>query len=190
MGQQEPQFFSTAAKFRQWLVKHHAVATELTVGYWKVETGRPSMSWSESVDEALCFGWIDGVRKRIDEQAYQIRFTPRKSSSTWSAVNMAKYATLVAEGRMTEAGERAYARRSEKRSGIYAYEQRHEAKLSPAEERQFRGERKAWDFYAACPPSYRQVMIHWVVSAKKPETRARRLQQLIASSAEGERLRK
>ena len=190
MGQQEPQFFSTPAKFRQWLVKHHAIATEFTVGYWKVETGRPSMTWSESVDEALCFGWIDGVRKRIDEHAYQIRFTPRKASSTWSAVNIAKYANLVTEGRMTEAGERAYARRSDKRSAIYAYEQRHEAKLSTAEMRQFRGEPQAWDFFAKCPPSYRQVMIYWIVSAKKPETRARRLLQLIESSAEGERLRK
>lgn len=185
----EPTFFADPTAFRAWLAAHAAQANALLVGYHKVGTGRPSMTWSESVDEALCFGWIDGVRKRIDDHTYSIRFTPRKPGSIWSAINIAKVEQLRAEGRMTPAGEQAFARRTNAKSVVYAYEQPQTAELTPAELRNFRREKAAWRFFEATPPGYRKVVLHWVTSACKPETRAARFTRLVQACAVGERLR-
>lgn len=159
------------------------------MGFHKVDSGRPSISWPESVDEALCFGWIDGVRKRIDDCSYQIRFTPRKVSSIWSAVNIAKIQKLRGDGRMTEAGEAAYSRRTEAKSGVYAYEQRSMAELSSEQLRAFQKNKPAWQFFQGTPPSYQKVMLHWLVSAKRPETRASRFDALVRACANSTRLR-
>ncbi len=147
------------------------------------------MTWSESVDEALCFGWIDGVRKRIDGMSYQIRFTPRKPTSIWSAVNILKFEKLQAEGRMTESGFHAYAHRKDSKSKVYAYEQAFESELAKEELIRFKKCKTAWAFFQACPPSYRKVVLHWVTSAKRTETRASRLQKLIDACADEKRLR-
>ncbi len=147
------------------------------------------MTWPESVDEALCVGWIDGVRKRIDEHAYQIRFTPRKPTSIWSAINIAKIHHLAAEGRLGPAGAKAFAHRSEAKSVVYAYEQDAMASLSPEEATAFRKHEAAWSFLEATPAGYRRVVLHWVVAAKKPATRAARLAKLFGACAEGKRLR-
>ena len=184
-----PTFFPNAKAFRQWFEANSGGATDLLVGFHKVGTGRPGMSWSESVDEALCFGWIDGVRKRVDEAAYTIRFTPRKPTSIWSAINIAKVAQLQAEGRMTPAGAQAFARRTEARSMVYSHEQEETAELSPAELRAFKRNKVAWSFFDSTPPGYRKVVLHWICSAKKPETRAARLTKLLEASAAGQRLR-
>jgi uncharacterized protein YdeI (YjbR/CyaY-like superfamily) len=183
-----PRFFKTAAAFRSWLAKHAGTERELTVGFYKRGSGRPSMTWPESVDEALCHGWIDGVRTRIDEESYKIRFTPRKPGSTWSAINIGKARMLEAQGRMTEAGREAFSRRREEKSGTYSYEQRDTAQLSRENEAMFRKSRKGWKFFEAQPPGYRHLMIHHVVSAKRPETRQSRLQKLIDASEKGVRL--
>jgi uncharacterized protein YdeI (YjbR/CyaY-like superfamily) len=182
-------FFAAPDDLRTWLKKNAAKAPELIVGFWKVGTGRPSITWSESVDEALCFGWIDGVRKRIDEHAYQIRFTPRRASSIWSAVNLNKYEQLLAAGRVTKAGQQAYACRKEEKSKVYAYEQPVHAELRPEEVRNFKAVPGAWNHFEASPPSYRKVVLHWITSAKKPDTRDVRLAKLIAACQRGERLR-
>jgi uncharacterized protein YdeI (YjbR/CyaY-like superfamily) len=184
-----PTFFATHADFGRWLAKHGASTPELLVGFRKVHTGQPSMTWSESVDEALCHGWIDGVRKRIDDDAYTIRFTPRRATSVWSAINIAKVHALEAEGRMTDAGRKAFALRSEARSGIYAYEQPDVATLDAAETRVFKRSKDAWKFWEASPPGYRKTLLRWVTTAKKAETRATRLQRLIDACAAGIRLR-
>lgn len=189
MSAPAPRFFATAAAFRAWLDRHAATATELVVGYWKVDTGKPSMTWSESVDEALCVGWIDGVRRRIDDDAYQIRFTPRKPTSTWSAINIRKVHELEAAGRMTEAGRTAFARRSAAKSAIYAYEQETHAALTAVETRAFKAQNAAWRYFEACPPGYRKTMLHWITHVKKPETRAKRLQIVIEACASAKRLR-
>lgn len=179
----EPTTFDAPEAFRAWLEQHHDTETELWVGYYKKRTGKPSMTWPGSVDEALCFGWIDGVRKGIDEERYAIRFTPRRPGSIWSAVNIARVAELTAQSRMRPAGLRAFEARREDRSGIYSYEQRARAKLDPGYERRFRAKKRAWAFFEARPPSYRQAAIRWVMTAKKEETRERRLETLIAASA-------
>lgn len=184
----KPTFFPTPAAFRAWLAQHHERSTELLVGFHKVGTGTPSITWPESVDEALCFGWIDGVRKRIDDERYTIRFTPRKPRSTWSAVNVARVAELTREGRMQPAGLAAFARRAEERTAIYAHERTKDAELGPADERAFRANAAAWAFFQAQAPSYRRTVIHWVVSAKRDETRRRRLAKLIETSAQGRRM--
>ena len=178
-------YFASSAEWRDWLEEHHARATEVLVGFHKRGTGTPSLTWSESVDEALCFGWIDGVRKRVDDARYTIRFTPRKRASTWSAVNVAKMEELQAAGRMTPAGRAAYERRRKDRTATYTYEQRHLAAFEPALERRFRANRKAWSFWRAQTPSYRRNATFWVMSAKKAETRERRLAKLIDDSAAG-----
>lgn len=183
-----PTFFPTTESFRQWLDAHAGVATELLVGFHKVGSGHPSMSWSQSVDEALCFGWIDGVRKRVDEASYTIRFTPRRPNSIWSAVNIAKVAQLQAEGRMKPAGAQAFARRTEARSMVYSHEQAQAAALSSAELSAFERNTAAWRFFETSPPGYKKVLLHWITSAKKPETRAARLTKLIEASAVGQRL--
>lgn len=189
MSSPAPRFFASAAAFRAWLDRHAATASEVVVGYWKVDTGKPSMTWSESVDEALCVGWIDGVRRRIDDDAYQIRFTPRKPTSTWSAINIRKVHELEAAGRMTDAGRAAFARRTAAKSAIYAYEQDSHTELSAAETRTFKARRAAWRYFAACPPGYRKQMLHWITSVKRPETRATRLGLVIDACAVGRRLR-
>lgn len=178
-------FFATPAAFEAWLEEHHTTVKELWVGYYKKGSGQPSLTWPESVDEALCFGWIDGLRKSIDEQRYRIRFTPRKPDSTWSAVNVARVEVLTAEGRMRPAGLRAFAARRPERTAIYAYEQRDTATLDAEAEAQFRANAPAWSFFSTRPPSYRQAAIRWVISAKKAETRQRRLETLIADSVAG-----
>jgi len=185
----EPMYFPTPAAFGAWLKRHHATATELLVGYWKTGTGKPSMSWPDSVDEALCYGWIDGVRKRIDDERYQIRFTPRKPGSIWSKVNIAKVQALIASKRMHPAGLRAFEVRTAERSEVYAYE-RAAGVLDPADIKRFKAQPAAWAYFQAQAPWYKRVCVHWVTTAKKPETRARRLEQLIAACARSERLRR
>ena len=185
----EPVFFATPADWRAWLEEHHAGEREVLVGFWKKGSGRPSITWPESVDEALCFGWIDGVRRRIDDESYSIRFTPRKARSIWSAVNIARVAELTEQGRMQPAGLAAFARRSDDRSGIYSYERDDAAVLPEAYERRLRENAAAAEFFDRQPPSYRKVALHWVSSAKKEETRLRRLDQLVAESAQGRRLK-
>ena len=181
-------FFETADRFAVWLKKHGATKTELIVGYHKRGSQRPSMTWAESVDEALCFGWIDGVRKRIDDRAYQIRFTPRKPTSIWSRINIERASLLKKEGRMREPGLKALAHRREDKSRIYSYEQQKVATLDAATEARFRRAKSAWKFFEAQPRGYRQLVIWRIVSAKRHETRERRLQDLIQASKEKRRL--
>jgi uncharacterized protein YdeI (YjbR/CyaY-like superfamily) len=181
----EPTFFATPAEFRAWLERHHDSVSELLVGFHKKGSGRPSITWPEAVDQALCFGWIDGVRRRIDEDSYTIRFTPRKPSSTWSAVNVKRMKELIEQGLVAPAGLAAFERRSDDRTAIYAYEQRHTAQLEPDQEQRLRANEDAYSYFESQPPFYRRAAIHWVTSAKKPETRERRLTQLIECSAEG-----
>lgn len=181
-------FFRNAAEFRRWLNKHAATAAELVVGYRTVASGLPSMTWPESVDEALCVGWIDGVRKNVDATSYQIRFTPRKPTSAWSAVNIAKAEKLIAEGRVQPAGLAAFERRLAHKSKIYAYEQPVVAELTAAELKAFKRNQVAWANFEAAPAHYRKRMLHWVCTAKKAETRARRLETLVGACGEGRRL--
>jgi uncharacterized protein YdeI (YjbR/CyaY-like superfamily) len=181
-----PKHFASPVAFRVWLAKHHATETELWVGYWKKATGIPTMTWSESVDEALCFGWIDGVRNAVDGQSYTIRFTPRRPGSAWSAINLAKMKTLETEGRMTETGRRAFHASDHRKSG-YAVKD-FNAEFDAAGLRAFRDRPKAWIFFQEQPPGYRRMATYWVMNAKQPETRARRLAALIADSAAGRRL--
>lgn len=183
-----PTFFRTPADFRAWLEKNHARKTELYVGYYKKASGKTGITWQQSVDEALCFGWIDGVRRTVDEQRYTNRFTPRRRGSTWSAVNIARAKELIAEGRMTPAGLAAFEARTGDRISTYSYEQRKNPVLDPAYERALRKNKKAWTFFENSPPSYRKGVIHWVMSAKREETRARRLATLIEDSAAGRRI--
>jgi uncharacterized protein YdeI (YjbR/CyaY-like superfamily) len=175
-------FFPTPSAFRQWLLKNHTRATELWVGYYRKASGRPSITWPESVDEALCFGWIDGIRKKVDDESYKIRFTPRRPKSTWSAVNIARIAVLTREGRMQSAGIAAFARREESNSATYSFENRESAKLSDADEGEFRRDPAAWEFFQRQPPGYRRLAAWWVISARRPETRLKRLQRLITES--------
>lgn len=184
----EPVYFASPEEFRAWLHQHAAKADELVVGFHKVDSGVPSMTWPQSVDEALCVGWIDGVRKRVDELRYQIRFTPRRATSIWSRINIDRVAVLTAEGRTQPAGLAAFERRSDQRSVVYGYEQDGETALPPELEKRFRHQRKAWTWFEAQPPGWRQQMLRWVVSAKQEATRDRRLEQLMAAAAEGRRL--
>jgi uncharacterized protein YdeI (YjbR/CyaY-like superfamily) len=184
-----PQYFKTPSAFRRWLEAHADTAAELIVGFHKVGSGRPSMTWPESVDEALCFGWIDGVRKRIDDASYQIRFTSRKTTSIWSAVNIAKFHDLQACGRMTAAGAKAFGHRQDVKSVVYAYEQDAMAELTSAELEVFQREKTAWAYFEACPPSYKKVLLHWITTAKRSDTRASRLATLVAACLEEKRLR-
>jgi uncharacterized protein YdeI (YjbR/CyaY-like superfamily) len=184
----EPHFFASPNEFRAWLEEHHDKASEVLVGYHKKHTGRPSMTWTESVREALCFGWIDGIRRSLGDESSTIRFTPRKPNSNWSSLNVRHVEELIREGRMTPAGLAAFEARKPDRTGVYSYEQRHSARLDAEQEKRFRADPKAWGFFEAQPPGYRQTAIFWVVSAKREETRARRLETLIADSAAGRRL--
>jgi uncharacterized protein YdeI (YjbR/CyaY-like superfamily) len=183
----QPTFFASPATFRTWLEENHDRASELLVGFYKRGSGRPSMTWPESVDQALSFGWIDGVRKRIDDVSYTIRFTPRKPVSTWSTVNIRRVEELKKLGLMQPAGLRAFERRRDEKSSIYSYENAPRT-LDPADEKRFRAAKQAWKFFNDQAPSYRRVAIYWIMSAKKAETRARRLALLIDDSAQGKRL--
>lgn len=183
-----PIFFRTPAAFRRWLERHHASATELWVGFYKKGSGRPSVTYAESVDEALCFGWIDGVRKSVDADRYVNRFTPRRPGSVWSVINTRRARALIAGGRMHPAGLAAFKARDPKRSGVYSFEQRKTAALTRQETATFRADTAAWRFFASQPPGYRRLVAWWVISAKRPETRARRLRVLIADSAAGRRI--
>ncbi len=186
----KPTFFATPKAFEAWLAKYHESANELIVGYYKKATGRPSITWPESVDEALCFGWIDGIRRRIDDEAYCIRFTPRRPKSIWSAVNIGRVAVLKKEQRMRPAGLAAYARRTEARSVTYSYE--HNSNKPAQFDREYAAElannSAAHDYFEKQPPGYRKKAVFWVQSAKKPVTREQRLQKLIAASATQQRL--
>jgi uncharacterized protein YdeI (YjbR/CyaY-like superfamily) len=180
-------FFASAAEWRAWLAEHHETDSECLVGFVKASTGAANMSWSQSVDEALCFGWIDGVRRRIDDRSYSIRFTPRKSGSIWSAVNVKKMAELAAAGLVMPAGERALAKRSAHKTAIYSYEREAE-QLSEAEQVTFEQHEQAWAFFTAQAAWYQRTATHWVVGAKRAETRTRRFNQLLSDSAAGCRL--
>jgi uncharacterized protein YdeI (YjbR/CyaY-like superfamily) len=185
----DPRYFATPAEWRAWLEQHHATAAELWVGFHKRGSGRPSLTWPESVDQALCFGWIDGVRRRIDDERYAIRFTPRRKGSTWSNNNLKRVEELTRLGLMHQAGRNAHAARNAAKTGIYSYEQRGKAKLPPAMEARFKRNRKAWTFFQAQPAWYRRTSVWWVVSAKKEETRDRRLAALVTDSAAGRTIR-
>jgi uncharacterized protein YdeI (YjbR/CyaY-like superfamily) len=180
-------FFPTQAEFRKWLEKNHQKETELLVGFYKVASGKPSMTWSQSVDQALCFGWIDGVRKSIDDESYSIRFTPRKSSSNWSAINIKKIEVLTKAGLITPAGQKAFDLRQESKSKIYSYE-KEPLLLNAAYEKQFKKNKAAWEFFSKQAPSYKKVMIHWIMAAKKEETREARLAKAIAVSEQEKRM--
>jgi uncharacterized protein YdeI (YjbR/CyaY-like superfamily) len=183
----KPTFFETPADFRSWLEKHHARADELLAGFYKKDSGKPSITWPESVDQALCFGWIDGIRRRIDDISYSIRFTPRRRGSIWSNVNTRRVAELIKEKRMRPAGMKAFEARDAKKTGIYSFER--ETATLPAEyEKVFRANAKAWKFWEAQPPGYRRLAAYFVTSAKQDETRRRRLDLLIRDSASGLRL--
>jgi uncharacterized protein YdeI (YjbR/CyaY-like superfamily) len=187
-GTDDVWFFATPDKWRQWLEKNHARATELWVGMHRKASGTPSITWPEAVDEALCFGWIDGIRKSIDDTRYKNRFTPRKKTSNWSAVNIARVGALTKEGRMRPAGLAAFETRDPKKPGVYSFEQRETATLGDELERRFRANAKAWAFFEAQPPYYRRVATFWVVSAKQEATRERRLDALINDSEAGRRV--
>jgi uncharacterized protein YdeI (YjbR/CyaY-like superfamily) len=178
-------FFASAAAWRAWLEHHHAKAAELVVGFHKRATGKRCMTWPESVDEALCFGWIDGKRQSLGDEAYSIRFTRRKPTSIWSAINVAKVAALRAAGKMRAAGEAAFALRSEARTGVYSFERAQAAVLTAGEDALLAANPEALAYWNARPPGYRKTACHWVVSAKRPETRAKRLATLIADCAAG-----
>jgi uncharacterized protein YdeI (YjbR/CyaY-like superfamily) len=184
----KPRFFKTPAAFRKWLAANHQKSKELWVGFYKKDTGKASITWSESVDDALCFGWIDGIRKKFDDESYVIRFTPRKPESIWSAVNMRNVERLIKDKRMTDAGLKAYALRKEFRSGIYSYEQRPTELVEPYAS-QFKKNKAAWKFFQSQPPGYRKMMTWFIVSAKTEETRQKRLARLIDESAQGKRMR-
>jgi len=180
-----PKFFATPSELRAWLAQHHDKTNELCVGFYKKNSGKPSITWPELVDAALCFGWIDGVRKTIDEISYTIRLTPRKPTSTWSAINIRKIQELTKLGLMHTAGARVFQARTEERSGIYSYEQRQKVKLDPVYEKQLRTNRKAYKFFQAQAPWYQRTCIFWVMSAKKEETRRKRLATLMECSQDG-----
>lgn len=182
-----PRFFATPAHLRHWFKRNAGSAKELWLGYHKRATGTPSVTWPESVDEALCVGWIDGIRRSLGESSYVIRFTPRKPTSRWSLINVRRVKALEQEGRMTPAGRAAFAHRDEKKTGVYSYEREH-ATFSRAQLATLRKNAAAWRFWSGQPPWYRRVTTHYVTSAKKEETRARRLERLIADSAAGRRI--
>jgi uncharacterized protein YdeI (YjbR/CyaY-like superfamily) len=174
-------FFATPEEFRTWLEKHHKTATELLVGFYKVSSNQSSMTWSQSVDQALCFGWIDGVRKSIDAESYSIRFTPRRSSSIWSAINIKKIEELTQSGLLTPEGQKAFDLRTENKSRIYSHE-KEPVMLASDYESQFKRNPSAWVFFDAQAPSYKKVMIHWIMSAKQEKTQLIRLEKTIAIS--------
>jgi uncharacterized protein YdeI (YjbR/CyaY-like superfamily) len=183
---EQPTFFSTESDFRRWLEANHAAASELLVGFWKKGSGKPSIDWPQARDQALCFGWIDGVRKSLGDEAYTIRFTPRRKGSIWSNVNLERFEALKAAELMTAAGERAL-KESTGPKGVYAYE-KPLSELTGEEKAQFRKSKVAWSDWEKRPPGYRKVVLNWITTAKRPETRAKRLATLIECSAAGEKI--
>ena len=179
-------FFADSDEFRSWLESNHETAPELLVGFWKKSSGKPSIDWPQARDQALCFGWIDGIRKSMGEDSYTIRFTPRRKGSIWSKLNVERFNALKAAGLMTDAGKRAYEENKHK-TGLYSYENEQKA-LTSGEEKLIRQDGAAWADWVQRPPGYRKVVLHWITSAKKPETRAKRLATLIESSAAGQRI--
>jgi uncharacterized protein YdeI (YjbR/CyaY-like superfamily) len=182
-----PKYFTTSTKFHDWLEKHHATSTELLVGFYKVGTGKHSITYQEALDEALCFGWIDGIRKTVDAERYTIRFTPRKPTSNWSNVNIKRLKELIAEGRVKPAGLAAFEARTAEKSGVYTYENRPQ-QLIAEYEKLFRANKQAWEFFQSQAPYYQRTACSWVMTAKKEETRLHRLATLIEDSAQGRRL--
>jgi uncharacterized protein YdeI (YjbR/CyaY-like superfamily) len=178
-------FFETPAALRDWLDANHDTALELFVGAWKKATGKPTLSWEQIVEEALCVGWIDSIRRSVPGDGWVIRLTPRRKGSIWSAVNVAKIAELRAAGRMRPAGEAAFGARRADRTAIYSFEQAADPELAPDEDARFQANGPAWAWFSTKAPSFRKQALHWVISAKRPETRERRLATLIAASAEG-----
>lgn len=186
----QAKFFKTPADFRKWLNKNHKTEQELLVGFYKKGSGKASITWPESVDQALCFGWIDGIRRSIDEESYSIRFTPRRPKSIWSSVNIKKIAELTEKGLMLPEGIAAYERKQDHSSEIYSFEQdKKNIKLPAAFEKQFRSNKTAWKFFQSSPPSYRHPAIWWVISAKQEATRQRRMNTLIEDSEAGLRIK-
>lgn len=179
-----PHFFASPKAFRQWLEKNHQKATEVVVGFYKVHANKATLTWSQSVDEALCFGWIDGVRTSIDKDSYQIRFTPRKPNSIWSAVNIRKIEALIGSGLMQPAGLASFENRNQKRAKLYTHEN-DIIPFAPDLEKQFKANKAAWKYFQALAPSYRKLSHNWVMSAKQEATRVKRMQQLIADSEAG-----
>jgi len=177
--------FATSAAFRAWLKKHHKTAPELIVGFYRKDSGEPSITWPEAVDEALCFGWIDGVRRKVSDIAYSNRFTPRRPGSNWSAINIAKVTELTKQKRMQPAGMAAFEKRTEAKSRIYSYEQKDEPVFEPALLKKFKANKKAWACFCGRPPGYRRLHTRWVSRAKQSETRLRRLDKLIAACESG-----
>jgi uncharacterized protein YdeI (YjbR/CyaY-like superfamily) len=182
-----PIYFQNQNEFRKWLEKNHSKESEIIVGYYKVGTGKPSLTWSQSVDQAICFGWIDGIRRSIDEERYCIRFTPRKLTSIWSKVNITKVGELKKKGLMTEPGLQVYNNRKDSISGIYSFE-KEAAKLDDDSERLFKSNQTAWDFFAKQAPSYQKTKIYWIMSAKQETTKISRLNKLILASEKHIRL--
>ena len=183
----KPKFFSTPAEFREWLERNHDTASELMIGFHKKSSGKKSITYPEALDEALCFGWIDGVRRKLNETSYEQRFTPRKSKSIWSNINVRHVERLKKEGRMHASGLAAYDKRDPERTGIYSFENQPKT-LAPNYEKKFRANKKAWDFFQKQPEYYKRLLIFRIMSAKKEETRIRRLEQTIDVSAKGQRL--
>jgi uncharacterized protein YdeI (YjbR/CyaY-like superfamily) len=184
----KPTFFATPAAFRAWLKKHHKTAREIIVGFYKKESGKATITWQESVDEALCFGWIDGIRRSHPPDAYSNRFTPRRPGSNWSAINIKRVEELTKLKRMQPAGLAAFAKRTEAKSRVYTYEQRDRFVLDKGLEKKFKANKKAWDFFQDQPPYYRKLMTGWLTMAKAEETRLRRLDKLMAACEKGKRM--
>lgn len=184
----DPRLFPNQAAFRKWLSKNHDSVTELWVGFYNKKSGKTAMTYAQAVDESLCWGWIDGIKKKVDDERYTNRFTPRKEKSKWSEVNVRRYAELDAEGMIAEPGRAAFARFDPEKHPPYSFERRKAAQLSPELDKRFKAAKKAWAFFQEQPPGYRKTAIHWVISAKREETRERRLGQLIEVSNEGRRL--
>ncbi len=186
---EKPKFFAAPAEFRSWFEAHHASEAALWVGFYKRGSGKPSITWPESVDTALCYGWIDGIRKSIDETSYKIRFTPRKRDSNWSAVNLRRIAELTACGLMHPAGQKCFEERTRREAAGYTYELKHEIKLEPGHEKQFKQNKAAWKFFTEQANWYQRTATRWVVSAKREETREKRLEELIADSSTGKAIK-
>jgi uncharacterized protein YdeI (YjbR/CyaY-like superfamily) len=184
----KPTFFPTPADFRTWLEAHHDKLREQLVGFHKKSSGKPSITWPESVEVALCFGWIDGVRKSLDETSYTIRFTPRKPTSTWSSININLVRKLTKQGLMRPVGLKAFAARTAKKSAIYSYEQRSSAQFTREQAKQFRANKPAWEFFRSQAPWYQRVTTYWVISAKREDTKLKRLSELIEYSQNHETL--
>ncbi|MCD9025495.1 YdeI/OmpD-associated family protein [Cohnella silvisoli] len=186
---EQPIFFATPAEWRTWLSDNYDRLSHLLVGFYKKSSGKPSITWPESVDEALCYGWIDGVRKSLDEESYTIRFTPRKADSIWSAVNIRRVAELTEQGFMKPSGLTAFDKRKEDKSVIYSHEQKDKSiELGSSYEQQFKANDKAWNYFESQAPGYRKTAIWWVISAKREETRLKRLTELIQDSEQGKKI--